>query len=91
MVNNDDDGNEDDNDINDDNHDIDNDDNYNDNDKTTIMTIIKISITNDNPTIITNGKGDSSSTYHILRTIRHTFFFEKLSPKFRCILYSKLI
>ena len=29
--------------------------------------------------------------YRILRTIRHTFFFEKLPPKFRCVLYSKLI
>jgi hypothetical protein len=29
--------------------------------------------------------------YRILRTIRRTFFFEKLPPKFRCVLYSKLI
>jgi hypothetical protein len=31
------------------------------------------------------------SKYRILRTIRRTFFFKKLSPKFRCVLYSKLI
>jgi hypothetical protein len=29
--------------------------------------------------------------YHILQTIRHTFFLKKLPPKFRCVLYSKLI
>ena len=29
--------------------------------------------------------------YHIIRTIRRTFFFEKLPPKFRCVLYLKLI
>jgi hypothetical protein len=29
--------------------------------------------------------------YRILRTIRRTSFFEKLPPKFRCVLYSKLI
>ena len=31
----------------------------------------------------------SDGQYHILRTIRCTFFFKKLPPKFRCDLYSK--
>ena len=29
--------------------------------------------------------------YHILRTIRRIFFFEKLPPKFWCVLYLKLV
>ena len=40
--------------------------------------------------IIKNGQ-KYKPAYRMLRTIRRTFFFEKLPPKFRCILYSKLI
>ena len=45
----------------------------------------------DSPSQISQCLTISVSIYRILRTIRCTFFFEKLPTKFRCILYSKLI
>jgi hypothetical protein len=35
-----------------------------------------------------SGKNEFERGYRILRTIRRTFFFKKLPPKSRCVLYS---
>jgi hypothetical protein len=47
--------------------------------------------TNLKPPILFLNKLIKIAEYRILWTIRRTFFFEKLPPKFRCVLYSKLI